>query len=382
MMRLRHYLTESPRIDSITIYAYASPEGVYEHNMRLAEQRAEAAERYVLAQLAGKGDFDVSRVRICPMGENWTGLEADIENNYRRHDRERVLDILRAPVSNDTKKWRLKQLDGGYTYGYIIRRHMPGLRAAALVCVWRSRKASPLASPLHFSVSGLDAEAMALPQADTMPVRVPKSCDSANVNTGPAKEATRDKRTFIGLKTNLLYDAATVLNFAVEVPFNRNFSILYEHHCPWWLSRNNRYCLEFLSFGGEFRWWFRPKTREASADLVKRDALVGHFLGLYGMGGKFDIQANRKFCYQGEFFSAGLTYGYSMPVSRRLNMEFSISVGYARIPYRHYIPTDDWELLVRDPDKAGVLHYFGPTKVEVSLVVPLLVNVKRRGGAR
>lgn len=380
MMRIRHYLAESPRIDSITIYAYASPEGVYERNVRLSKERARMARRYILANIPERDDFDETCIRIHPMGENWAGLETELEANYHRHDRERVLAILRAPVRADTKKWRLKQLDGGYTYRYIIRRHMPKLRTATLICIWGAPIAAPIARPLECSVDGADRAALSIPKADTVPpVHVRRF---GAVQTVPAKTEPKDKRTFLGLKSNLLYDAVTALNFAVEVPFGKRFSLLYEHHCPWWLSRNNRYCLQFLSFGGEFRWWFLPKTREASAKRVKRDALMGHFLGVYGMGGKFDIQANRKFCYQGEFFSAGVTYGYSMPVSKRLNLEFSISAGYARIPYRHYIPTDDWELLVRDPNKVGVLHYFGPTKVEVSLVVPLLVNVRKRGGAR
>lgn len=381
MMRIRHYLAESPHIDSIAIYAYASPEGVYERNLRLSRERARMAKRYILSNIPEGRDFDETCIRLYPMGENWAGLEAELQANYHRHDRERVLAILRAPVRDDTKKWRLKQLDGGYTYRYIIRKHMPKLRTATFICIWCSPVAAPVARPLEFGVDGLDASALAVPKADT----VPPVKQERRVEAGPVSQERpeiSDKRTVVGIKSNLLYDAVTVLNFAVEVPFNEKFSILYEHHCPWWLSNNNRYCLQYLSFGGEFRWWFRPKTREASARRVKRDAMMGHFLGVYGMGGKFDFQWNRKFCYQGEFFSAGFTYGYSMPISRRLNMEFSVSLGYARIPYRHYIPTDDWELLVRDPNKVGVWHYFGPTKVQISLVVPLLVNVRKKGGAR
>ena len=145
----------------------------------------------------------------------------------------------------------------------------------------------------------------------------------------------------------------------MEVPFNERFSLLYEHHCPWWVTGSNKYCLEFLSFGGEFRWWFSPRTRSESRKLVKRDALVGHFLGIYGMGGKFDLQANRTGCYQ-----------------------FSLSVGYAEIPHRHYIPSEDYELLIRDRSKSGTWHYVGPTKVEVALVCPILVKYRKKGGAR
>lgn len=359
--RIKHYLARSPRIDSITIYAYASPEGVYEHNVWLARKRAEAAERYILEHIPAGCDFDERTIRLRPMEENWSGFEAEVEANYHRHDRQQVLDILQAPVCNDTKKWRLQQLDGGYTYKYLIREHMPALRLASWICVWQAPQPTAIGKVPEFT-----ARQPHFTPLPPIPVAIP-----------PVREY--DKRTFLGLKTNLLYDAATILNFAIEAPFNEHFSLLYEHHCPWWLSDNNRFCVEFLSFGGEFRWWFRPKTHPASERRVKRDALVGHFLGLYGMGGKFDLQLNRSICYQGEFFSTGLTYGYSMPIAKRLNLEFSVSVGYARIPYRHYVPSEDWSLLVRDPDKAGTSHYFGPTKAEISLVVPLLVRHKKGG---
>ena len=71
-----------------------------------------------------------------------------------------------------------------------------------------------------------------------------------------------------------------------------------------------------------------------------------------------------------------------VPIAKRLNLEFSISAGYARIPYRHYNPTDDWEILIRDHNKTGVWHYFGPTKIEVALSVPLLIRKKAKGGSR
>lgn len=364
MAHIRHYLANSPHIDSITIYAYASPEGVYERNVWLSRKRAEAAKRYILTHLPEGSNLTGDRIILCPMEENWQGLQAELEANYHRHDRDKVLAILKAPVRNDTKKWRLQQLDNGRTYKYIIRNHMPHLRLATWICVWQKPKSIvPIGKKASFTVPDVTVSELSTPPVIT-----------------PAEQyAERQKRTVAALKTNLLYDAVTALNFAVEVPFNEKFSLLYEHHCPWWLSRNNRYCLEYLSFGGEFRWWFKPKTQAATPRRIQRDALVGHFLGVYGMGGKFDFQFNRKLCYQGEFFSAGLTYGYSMPIAKRLNLEFSISAGYARIPYRHYIPTDDWELLVRDPQKTGVWHYFGPTKVEISLSVPLLLPVKKGG---
>ena len=94
------------------------------------------------------------------------------------------------------------------------------------------------------------------------------------------------------------------------------------------------------------------------------------------MSGKYDFQWNKKICYQGEGWSAGITYGYSMPLGKKCHLEYSLSVGYLRTKYQHYQPGSDYEHLYRDPNKAGKLSIIGPTKLKVSLVVP--VNMKWR----
>ena len=143
--------------------------------------------------------------------------------------------------------------------------------------------------------------------------------------------------------------------------------------------------MRFLQTGGEFRWWFHPRKKPSTRKEIVRDRLSGHYLGVYGMGGKYDFEHGRKFCYQGEFWSTGLTYGYSLPISKHFNLEFFLSVGYASIPYRHFIPSDDFSELFKDPDKSGKWNYFGPTKVGISLVYP--IHIKRtvkskKGGVR
>jgi hypothetical protein len=188
----------------------------------------------------------------------------------------------------------------------------------------------------------------------------------------------KSQRTVIGLKTNLLLDAVTALNYAIEVPINEHVSLQYFQTTPWWTSKSNKFCLQALTFGGEARWWFLPRTFGATENRKQRDALMGHFLAAYGWGGNGDLQLGRNVCQQFDFWSAGLTYGYAMAVSKNLNMEFTISVGYANINYQHYIPTDDFSLLVRDDNIAGKLHYIGPTKAEISLVIPIRATVGKK----
>lgn len=63
-------------------------------------------------------------------------------------------------------------------------------------------------------------------------------------------------------------------------------------------------------------------------------------------------------------WSAGIEYGYSLPVARRLNLDFTIGLGWIGGKYHEYLPMDDcyvWQSTSR-------LDYFGPTRLEVSLV--------------
>lgn len=357
IMRIKEVLRRSTRIDSITIYAYASPEGPYARNLWLAERRAEAARDFILANLPEGSALKSENIKLRPMGENWEGLETEIVENYHLPNRERVLSIIRADIPTETKKWRLKNLDNGYTYSMIIRHNMPRLRMATWICVH-----TPLPGP------GIDylSDTLLLPQRLEF------------IET--AKPELYERKTILALKSNLLYDALSLTNFSIEVPLSKHFSALYYHQFPWWRwgEANNKYCIRFLSIGAEGRWWFKPGTQ--ACPQYKRDRLTGHFLGVYAESGKWDFEWARDICYQGEHWSAGFSYGYSMPVGKYLNLEFSLSVGYASIPYRKFTPSEDYEILWRDPENHGRWHYFGPTKAQVTLSLPITIKSKRKGG--
>ena len=368
MERIRNILARSPRIDSIAIYAYASPEGAPHRNDWLARRRAEVARDFILANLPNDSVLLPQNIILHPMGENWEGLYEELEANYHLKNRDRVMKIMRADIPAETKKWRLKQLDNGFTYNWIIRNHMSALRLATWLCVYQpiQKIVAPVIQDYKPDMGTIRIDTLPLPELLPLPV------------------VEKRKSTMFALKTNLLYDALTLLNYSIEVPITERFSALWYHQFPWWRwgEADNQYCIRFLSIGAEGRWWFKPKPRPQMGKSVQRDKLMGHFVGLYAESGKWDFGWGRDICHQGEHWSVGLSYGYSMPLGRRLNMEFSISVGYASIPYRKYEPSEDYEILWRDPVKHGRWHYFGPTKAQVSLVVPITMKTKRKGGAR
>ena len=365
--RIHKYLEKSPRIDSITIYSYASPEGPYLLNKRLAAERGKTAKQYLLNHLPADRHLPDSLFIIDPTAENWQGLRDLVLYQYPHADKEELLAILdRKDITDERRKVLLKRLNAGKPWLYILKHLMPQLRYATWVSVWQRIKVDQvIEEPIRLAM-----EMPVVPMPDIEPIPFPK----------PEMEE-EDTKTILALKTNLLYDAVSWLNFSVEVPIGDRFSALYYHQFPWWTwgQAKNEYCMRFLSIGAEGRYWFKPMPREKTENRIKRDRLMGHFVGVYGESGKWDFERKRDICYQGEHWSAGLSYGYAMPIGKRLNLELSVSAGYASIAYRGYTPSEDYEILWRDPEKVGRWHYFGPTKAQVSLVLPFIVKVKKGG---
>ncbi|MDE5786619.1 MAG: DUF3575 domain-containing protein, partial [Duncaniella sp.] len=61
---------------------------------------------------------------------------------------------------------------------------------------------------------------------------------------------------------------------------------------------------------------------------------------------------------------AGVEYGYSLPVGRRLNIDFTIGIGYMGGRLQKYEPKDSHYLWKSTEN----ISWFGPTKAEISLV--------------
>lgn len=355
--KIKHYLVNSPRVDSITIYAWSSPDGLYNKNRSLSRKRANSAKRLLLQHSPDSAKLNSGKIKISPIAENWEGLTALVKEGYSRKDREKVLAILGDDtMGSDNKKRELKKLDKGRTWKYLADNYLPQLRAATWVCVWAEviQGMPEVAAVVQDSLEQPYIGLAPLPPYDYKPVL-------------PQEES----RTIAAVKTNLLYDAVTAVNFAVEVPIGERWSIVAEDVFPWWSwgPNRNKYAFQMVEIGIEPRYWFYKKE--------DADVLEGHFVGVYGMSAKYDFQWDRSLCYQGEYWSTGVTYGYSLPVKEWLKLEFSASVGFMRSNYRHYQPSPEYENLYLDEYQVGVLSYFGPTKVNVSMVIPLKFDTQK-----
>ena len=69
--KILNFVSNSPRIDSIIINAYASPEGRYNYNKELSIERAETAKRLLLSYSNDTLRLNPSKIIIRPCAENW-----------------------------------------------------------------------------------------------------------------------------------------------------------------------------------------------------------------------------------------------------------------------------------------------------------------------
>ncbi|MBF0651971.1 hypothetical protein IR083_24435, partial [Dysgonomonas sp. GY75] len=118
------------RIESISLEAYASPEGELSHNISLSEKRAAALRDYMVAAYG----FDAGCFTVRSKGENWDGLRAAVIAADALGDEEKA-DILHILGEQDApaRKARLKAYRGGKPYAYLLGEVYPSLR----VCEYR-----------------------------------------------------------------------------------------------------------------------------------------------------------------------------------------------------------------------------------------------------
>ena len=112
-------------ITGVVIKGYASPEGSYQSNARLAEGRAKALLEYVKKQY----DFGDASLKVESVPEDWEGLEKAVEASDMANKVE-LLAIIRAdePADWDAREWKLKQLNGGAPYRVLLNEIYPALR--------------------------------------------------------------------------------------------------------------------------------------------------------------------------------------------------------------------------------------------------------------
>lgn len=110
-------------VTAIAIKGFASPEGKYENNVRLAKGRTETLKQYVQKLYRFAPGF----ISTDYEPEDWAGLREFVKNSTLRTRDELLLIIDDPLLEPDTKDWRIK-LRYPEEYQYLLEEVYPGLR--------------------------------------------------------------------------------------------------------------------------------------------------------------------------------------------------------------------------------------------------------------
>lgn len=361
------------RIRAIHVGAYASPEGSPETNNRLSEKRA----AHIAGLLRDIADFPDSLLHVYPHGVYWQRLAELVEASDMPF-RDEVLDVLRNTPERvfdsagrivDGRMRRLSMLHGGRAWRYMNEYFFPELRSSGVLVNYEFERLVPV-------VEKPEPEPVA--EADTTFRPEPVT----EVDTTSESGASRHRPFHMAVKTNMLYDVLAVPNIGVEFYLGGDWSIGANWMYAWW--KNDRKHWYSRVYGGDIavRKWLGRKAKEKP--------LTGHHLGVYGQVLTYDFETGGKGHMAGTpggslfdraNWAAGLEYGYSLPIARKLNIDFTVGVGYMGGKYHEYVPADGhyvWQATKRR-------RWFGPTKAEISLVWLLgreNYNQNMKGGKR
>jgi hypothetical protein len=234
----------------------------------------------------------------------------------------------------------------------------------------------------------------------------------------------------MALKTNLLYDATTTINLGYEFALNKKTTLdIWVNYNPWTLGKKwvglyedelsvqsasaseRATKIKHLMIQPELRWWVCEKFNghffgvhlhggvfnvgglKLPFDWGRYKDVDGNYLGSYPVemtpvgydnikvqgiayhvfsegDDKYWANADRDGIYinsfEGWFVGAGISYGYHWVLSPRFSMEFTLGVGYAYFDYEKSRCTDCRKKLGEEST-----HYFGPTRLGLSLVYML-----------
>ncbi|MFR8552893.1 MAG: hypothetical protein ACLVEU_04780 [Bacteroides cellulosilyticus] len=110
-------------ITAVDIKGYASPEGSYSNNARLAQGRATALRNYV----RGLYDFGNAEFSVSSEPEDWEGLRRMTETSDLP-EKEQILAIIDGTDIFDGRERKLMEISGGDVYRFMLREWFPALR--------------------------------------------------------------------------------------------------------------------------------------------------------------------------------------------------------------------------------------------------------------
>ena len=340
---------------SIRLVSGASPEGTEEKNLQLSKDRSERVRSYLLEEHARLQEKDIE---IISMGADWEGLARTLSRSHIT-GRERAVRIIRrtpvwvknrSGVVVDSRKKQLMDLQGGMPWRQMEDDIFPSLRKTEVSVTF------PLPE---------------VPQKPVLPdtVRI-REMQTDTVYVDRFIKTEPPKHGFV-LYTNLLHDVALVPSIGTQLYLGKGWMIDARWSGNWYSKQAKDLCWRFYGAELAVRKYFRMPQDNAAG--VFRSS-TGHHVGVYGLFCTYDFVwkgqgflggVEGRNIFAGPTWAAGVEYGYTLPLSRHFNMDFSIGAGYMEGPLQRYVTTENGYLRTGD---MGRMRWWGPSRAEISLI--------------
>ena len=214
----------------------------------------------------------------------------------------------------------------------------------------------PLTRETGIPVAGLPSDMMpermaSLPEPEVIPVQ--------------ETEASRPFHLPLIFKSNLIYDAMLAPSLEIEYVIDDHWSAAVETSIAWWHNSHKHWHYQIATLIPEVR--YRINARKP-----------GHYhtVGLFGGAGWYDLEY-KKTGYKGEFWMAGASYSYTIPINRLLGLEFGAGLGFMSAKHEEYLPIDGHYVY----QQTSRTNFFGPLRLKCALQFDVNRFMKK-GGAR
>lgn len=367
---------QEDNIEKIVVSGYTSPEGPSDSNLKLATQRCDEIASYIALHAGINSQY----IQKKPEGVDWSELRRLAAENPEMPSQRKVIEILdNTPlwIYNatgqivDGRKKQLMEVAGGNAWNWMLTYIFPELRNAVAVVLYLKHSESPKQESTLTTDLAEQTELSETPDVSDPSEQNDLSDLSESENLTEQTDSIAPiapiapKNFYMAVKTNMLFDAMLVPNLSAEFYLGKNISIYGEWMYAWW--KNNRRHRYWQTYGGDIglRWWFGKKAHSKP--------LTGHHLGIFVGAYIFDFEWGNTGYLGGKpggtlwdrcLIDSGIEYGYSLPIGKRINIDFSIGFGYLSGHYIKYYPFDNDYYR----EKEYKMRYFGPTKAEITLV--------------
>lgn len=341
-------------LQGMSIHGYGSPEGTFRRNSSLAQARTDS----IAAYIARRNNLPEGFIKTSTTAEDWDGLERFVREapaNLLPH-RSGLLRILQSDRSSGGMEWAMKTMYPA-DYNVIRKECFPRLRRTEFCIVYL------LKCPPEPAIEPVAVEPE--PVVDSVVVVEPQ--DQFVIE--------KRKRTIFFVRMNMLLP---LLNIGLEVPIGNRWSVGADWYYPW-LFRNWRHenCYQMDGLLVEGRYWFGKKHKPGEENRKYR--LQGHSVGLFAMGGRYDLQHNYE-GHQGEYVMGGVDYLWATPIFKgKMHLELCLGVGFFHTWARKYHVYEEGGKGYRDnKNYRKRVTYFGPLRAGVNLVVPIKWTTKKK----